>query len=74
MTRVLEWKDTRKDRKQRQGGSVALHVNDQLKCKELCLGMEEELAKSLWVRIKRRAGTGNIIVRVFYRNTWQIMR
>ena len=23
---------------------------------ELCLGMDEELTKSLWVRIKRRAG------------------
>lgn len=70
MTRVLEWKDTRKERKQRQGDGVVLHVNDQLKFKGLCLGMEEELGKSLWVRFERRAGTGNTIVRVFYRNTW----
>ncbi|GAB0209859.1 hypothetical protein GRJ2_003451600 [Grus japonensis] len=34
---------------------------------ELHLGMEEELTKSLWVRIKGRAGTGDIIVGVCYR-------
>jgi len=28
------------------------YVNDQLECMELCLGMDEELTKSLWVRIK----------------------
>ena len=34
---------------------------------ELCLGMDEEVTKSLWVRIKDRAGTGDIIVGVCYR-------
>jgi len=54
----------RKDRQGRRGGSVALCANDQLECVELCLGMDEELTESLWVRIKGRAGTGDIIVRV----------
>ncbi|GAB0209274.1 mitochondrial enolase superfamily member 1 [Grus japonensis] len=34
---------------------------------DLHLGMEEEPTKSLWVRIKGRAGTGDIIVGVCYR-------
>ena len=57
----------RKDRQGRQGGGVALYVNDQLECIELHLRMDEELTKSLWVRIKGRAGTGDIIVGVCYR-------
>jgi len=42
----------RKDRQDRQGGDVALYVNDQLECMELHLGMHGESAKNLWVRIK----------------------
>ena len=34
---------------------------------ELCLGMDEEPTESLWVRIKGRAGTRDIIVGVCYR-------
>jgi len=34
---------------------------------ELCLGMNEESTKSLWVRIRGTAGTGDIIVGVCYR-------
>ncbi|GAB0204729.1 hypothetical protein GRJ2_002938500 [Grus japonensis] len=34
---------------------------------EFCLGMDEELTESLWVRIKGRAGTGDTIVGVCYR-------
>ncbi|KAK4826209.1 hypothetical protein QYF61_006153 [Mycteria americana] len=56
-----------KDRQRRRGGGATLYVNDQLVCIELCLGMDEKLTKSLWVRIKGRAGTGDIIVRVCYR-------
>lgn len=41
-------------------GSVALYGNDQQKCMELHLGMNEELTESLGVRIKWRAGTGDI--------------
>lgn len=42
-----------------------LYVSDQLQCMELHLGIEEELTESLWVRIKGRIGTGDIIVGTF---------
>ena len=42
-------------------------MNDQLECMELHLGMDEEPTESLCVRIKGRAGTGDIIVGVCYR-------
>ncbi|GAB0179184.1 hypothetical protein GRJ2_000383700 [Grus japonensis] len=58
---------TAEDRQGRQGGGIALYVNDQLECMELHLGMDEELTESLWVRIKGRAGAGHIIVGVCYR-------
>ncbi|GAB0193880.1 mitochondrial enolase superfamily member 1 [Grus japonensis] len=57
----------RKDRQGRRGGGIALYINDQLECMELHLGMDEELTKSLWVRIKGRAGAGAIIAGVCYR-------
>ncbi|GAB0204485.1 hypothetical protein GRJ2_002914100 [Grus japonensis] len=57
----------RKDRQGRQGGGVTLYVNDQLECMELHLGIDEELAERLWVRIKRSTGTGDIIAGVCYR-------
>ncbi|GAB0179366.1 hypothetical protein GRJ2_000401900 [Grus japonensis] len=57
----------RKDRQGKRGGGVALYVNDQLECMELHLGMDEEPTKSLWVRIKGKAGKGDIIVGVCYR-------
>jgi len=56
----------RKDRQQRQGGGISLYVNDQLESMELRLGTNEEPNESLWVRIKGRAGTGDIIVGVCY--------
>jgi len=34
---------------------------------ELCLGLDEEPTESLWVKIKSRAGTGDITVGVCYR-------
>lgn len=43
---------------------VTLYVSQQLECRELCLGMVEEPTKSLWIRIKGRAGTRDITVRV----------
>ena len=46
---------------------VALYVHDQLECMELCLGMDEELTESSWVRIKGRTGRGDVIVGVCYR-------
>ena len=48
-------------------GGITLYVNDQLECMELRLGMDEELTKSLWLRIKGRAASGDIIVGVCYR-------
>ncbi|GAB0200352.1 hypothetical protein GRJ2_002500600 [Grus japonensis] len=57
----------RKDRQGRRGGGVALYINDQLECMELHLGMDEEPTESLWVRIKGRAGAGDIIAGVCYR-------
>ncbi|KAK4830740.1 hypothetical protein QYF61_013190 [Mycteria americana] len=47
----------KKDRQGRQGGDVALYVNDQLECMELHQGMDKEPTKMLWVRIEGRAGT-----------------
>lgn len=38
----------RKTRQGRQGLGVTLYVSDQLECMELCLGMDEELTKSLY--------------------------
>lgn len=37
----------------------------------LCLRVDEKLTESLWVRIKERAGKGDIILRVCYRPTDQ---
>ncbi|GAB0203333.1 hypothetical protein GRJ2_002798900 [Grus japonensis] len=61
----------RKDRQGRGGGGVTLYVNDQLECMELHLGMDEELTESFWVRIKGRAGAGDILVGVCYRSPYQ---
>ncbi|GAB0178102.1 hypothetical protein GRJ2_000275500 [Grus japonensis] len=57
----------RKDRQGRRGGGIALYVNNQLECLELHLGVDEEPTESLWVRIKGRAGAGDIIAGVCYR-------
>jgi len=57
----------RKDRQGRQGGGVALYAIDQLEFMELHLGLNEEPTESLWVRIKGRAGAGDIMIGVCYR-------
>ncbi|GAB0186117.1 hypothetical protein GRJ2_001077000 [Grus japonensis] len=57
----------RKDRQGRQGGDVALYVNDQLECMELHLEMDEEPTESLWIRIQGRAGAGDTVMGVCYR-------
>lgn len=51
----------RKDGQGRRGVSVALCVSDHLECTELCFGIEKVPTKSLWVRVKRRTSTDNII-------------
>lgn len=40
-------------------------VSNQVECMELCLGIDEKLTKSLWDRIKGRAGTGYFSALVF---------
>ncbi|XP_050769715.1 macrophage immunometabolism regulator-like [Gymnogyps californianus] len=57
----------RKDRPGRRGGGVALYVRDQLECMELCLGMDEETAERLWVRMKDKTGKGGIVMVACYR-------
>ena len=41
---------------------------------ELCPGMDELLTKSLWVRIKGKTGTGDIIVGICYKTPNQEVR
>lgn len=57
MTGVLQRRDT--DTLRRTG--------KWLERMELCLAMDEEPIECLWVRIKERAGKGNIIVCLCYR-------
>ena len=57
----------RKNKKWIQGWGVALYVSAHLECMELCLGMDEELTEHLWVNIKGKTGTGEIIEGVCYR-------
>lgn len=54
-----EWRPFWKNRHWRQGGGVTFRVSDWLECMELSLGMDEESIRSLRVRIKGRAGTGD---------------
>lgn len=44
-----------------------LYVREQLECMELCLGLGEELTENLRVKLTRRAGTVDVILRVCYR-------
>lgn len=64
MTGVLQWKDTgfsgRTDKADDET-VFALYVNVQWVCMKLCL-VRDESTKSLRVRIKERAGTGDISV------------
>ena len=46
---------------------MALHVREQLECIELCLGVDEERVKSLWVSIKGQTHMGDIAVGVHYK-------
>ena len=48
----------RKDRWGRCEDGVALYVRKQLDCMELCLGMDDEPAGSLWVRTKEQTSYG----------------
>jgi len=57
----------RKDRLARQGGRVALYVREQLECTKLCLGVDEEQGKSLWVRNEGQTNMGDTVVDVYCR-------
>ena len=57
----------RKDRPTGRAGAVVLCVREQLERIELCLGADEELVESLWVRIKGQAYMGVTVVGVYYR-------
>lgn len=65
MTGVLQWKD--KDSLERTGVGFALFVRDQLKCRALCVAINEKPTERLWVWIKERMSKGDIIVTVCYR-------
>lgn len=54
----------RKDRLERWGWQVALYVNDQLECMELCLENDEGPFQSLWVKTEGRGGQGQELLRV----------
>jgi len=56
----------RKDRPARRGGGVALYVREQLEYIDLCLGVDEERVKSLWVRIKGQTNMCDTVVGVYY--------
>ena len=65
MSGVLEWKVT--DSLEKTGpadgeGGVAIYVRDRLECMELCLGSGDQLAESLWVRVKGKTAIGDITV------------
>lgn len=47
-------------------GGVTIYINDQQQCMELCLGMDKEPTQSLWIRIRRNAGTDDIMLEVCY--------
>ncbi|GAB0185698.1 hypothetical protein GRJ2_001035100 [Grus japonensis] len=57
----------RKDRPAQQSGGVALYVREQLERIKLCLEVDEEVVKSLWVRIKGQANMGDTVVGIYYR-------
>lgn len=46
--------------------TLLLNAPDQLELMELHLGMGEEETLTLWVRIKGRTGTGDIVVGVCF--------
>jgi len=68
VTGVLEWKDTGSLRRMGRGDEEeVLPSVSTTGWSAWSLGMDGEPTKSLWVRIKGRAGTGDFIVGVCYR-------
>ena len=69
-TGVLQWTDTgslRKDRPGQGGEGVPFYVRKQWECVELCLGMDNEPAGTLWVSISVQTNMGSTVVGVCYR-------
>jgi len=67
---LLQWKDigslARTSNKGKEMGVNTLYVREQLKCMELCLRIDDESMKSLWVRIKDQTSTGDIVAGTCY--------
>lgn len=57
----------RRNRPGRHSGGIALLVQQHLKCIEICLGVDDEQAESLRIRIKHQTSKGEIAVGVCYR-------
>lgn len=66
---MKEFRYFRKDKQGRQGRAVTIYVNVQLECMELCLGLHEELAEGLWVRMK--GGQDSNIIVLTRKNEWK---
>ena len=66
----------RRDRPGWRGGGVSLYARAQQGCVELCLGMSDEPAETLWVRSSMQTDVSNVVVSVCYRqpdqgNNWK---
>lgn len=46
------FREDKQGRQGRQGRAVTIYINVQLECVELLLGMDEELAETLWGRME----------------------
>lgn len=66
-TGVLQWTDTGSLRKDRPGQGVAHYVQKWWESMELCLGMGNEPAGTLWVSISAQTNMGSSVVGVHYR-------
>jgi len=59
-------------RQRRRGGAVALYVEEQIDCTELCLRNSNEQVESLWVKVRGQANKGNLMADVYYRPPNQV--
>lgn len=69
-TGVLQWMDTSSIGRIGQKGEkgVTLYVREQQECRELCLGMGQEPAESLWIRFSAQTNIGAVVVSICYRS------
>lgn len=59
---IDRYKLFRKDRQGRRGGRCCPLHNIQLVFTEVCLGIDKVLTESFWVKVKGKAGEGDIVV------------